>query len=81
MNIKVKAGLIVAGIIAGSIALSGALKLVAPYITPEIAFNIMTFGSIAILLYVMYNLILSKLEMDDRHNKTLNNLKNIVDKK
>jgi hypothetical protein len=54
---------------------------VAPYITPEIAVNILIFGSLAILLYTMYNLILSQLEIDQRYDKTLNNLKNIVDKK
>ncbi len=81
MNIKIKAGVIVAGMVAVSIIVSGALKLVAPYITPEIAVNIMIFGSLAILLYAMYNLILSQLEMDQRYDKTLNNLKNIVDKK
>ena len=81
MNIKVKAGLIVVGILVGSIAVSSVLKLVVPYITPEIVFNIMIFGSIAVLLYTVYNLILSKLEMDERYNKTLNNLKNLVDKK
>jgi threonine/homoserine/homoserine lactone efflux protein len=81
MNIKVKAGLIVAGILVGSIAVSSVLKLVVPYVTSEIAFNTVMFGSIAILLYTVYNLILSKLEMDERYNKTLNNLKNLVDKK
>jgi len=81
MNIKVKAGLIVAGILVGSIAVSSVLKLVVPYITPEIVFNIMISGSIVVLLYTVYNLILSKLEMDERYNKTLNNLKNLVDKK
>jgi hypothetical protein len=81
MNLKLKAGLIVAGILAVSIAMSGALKLVAPYITLEIAVNILIFGSLTILLYSMYNLILSQLEMDQRYDKTLNNLKNIVDKK
>jgi hypothetical protein len=81
MNLKLKAGLIVAGILAVSIAMSGALKLAAPYITPEIAVNILIFGSLTILLYSMYNLILSQLEMDQRYDKTLNNLKNIVEKK
>ena len=64
MNIKVKAGLIVAGFLAGSIAISGALKLVAPYITLEIASNILMFGSLAVLLYVMYNLVLDQLKID-----------------
>ena len=78
MNIKVKAGVIVAGIVAGSIAISGALKLVAPYITPEIAFNIMMFGALAILLYTMYGLVLTNLETSEKYK---NKLKDMVDQK
>jgi hypothetical protein len=74
MNIKVKAGVIVAGFLAGSIAISGALKLVAPYITLEIASNILMFGSLAMLLYVMYNLVLDQLKIDAK-------IQNLVDKK
>ena len=78
MNLKVKAGLIVAGIVAGSIALSAALKLVAPYITLEIASNILMFGSLAVLLYVMYNLILEQLKTSEKYK---NKLKSMVDQK
>jgi len=74
MNIKVKAGIIVAGFLAGSIVISGALKLVAPYITLEIASNILMFGSLAVLLYVMYNLVLDQLKIDAK-------IKNLVDRK
>jgi len=74
MNIKLKAGVIVAGIVAGSIALSGAMKLVAPYITLEIAGNILMFGSLAVLLYVMYNLVLTNLETSKKY-------KDMVDQK
>jgi hypothetical protein len=74
MNIKVKAGVIVAGFLAGSIVISGALKLVAPYITLEIASNILMFGSLAVLLYVMYNLVLDQLKIDAK-------IKNLVDRK
>jgi hypothetical protein len=78
MNIKVKAGVIVAGILAVSIAMSGALKLVAPYITLEIASNILMFGSLAVLLYVMYNLILEQLKTSEKYK---NKLKSMVDQK
>ena len=78
MNIKVKAGVIVAGILAVSIAMSGALKLVAPYITLEIASNILMFGSLALLLYVMYNLILEQLKTSEKYK---NKLKSMVDQK
>jgi uncharacterized membrane protein len=64
MNIKVKAGLIVAGFVAGAIAVGSALKLAAPYITLEIASNILMFVSLAVLLYVMYNLVLEQLKID-----------------
>ena len=74
MNIKVKAGLIVAGIVAGSIALSGALKLVAPYITLEIAGNILMFGSMVVLLYVMYNLILEQLKTSEKYKTKLESM-------
>jgi hypothetical protein len=74
MNLKVKAGVIVAGFLAGSIALSGALRLVAPYITPEIAGNILMFGSMAVLLYVMYILVLDQLKIDAK-------IQDLVDKK
>ena len=74
MNIKVKAGVIVTGFVAGSIVLGGTLKLVAPYITLEIASNILMFGSLALLLYVMYNLVLDQLKIDAK-------IQDLVDKK
>ena len=74
MNIKVKAGAVVAGIVVGSIAIGGVLKLVAPYITIEIASNILMFGSLAVLLYVMYNLVLDQLKIDAK-------IQDLVDKK
>jgi hypothetical protein len=78
MNIKVKAGVIVAGIVTGSIALTGALTLVAPYITLEIASNILMFGSLAVLLYAIYNLILEQLKTSEKYK---NKLKSTVDQK
>jgi len=78
MNIKAKAGLIVAGIVAVSIAISSALSLVAPYITLEIASNILMFGSLAVLLYAIYNLILEQLKTSEKYK---NKLKSMVDQK
>jgi threonine/homoserine/homoserine lactone efflux protein len=78
MNIKVKAGVIVASIVAVAIAVSGALKLVAPYITLEIASNILMVGSMAVLLYIMYNLILDNLKTSEKYK---NKLKSMVDQK
>jgi hypothetical protein len=78
MNIKIKAGVIVAGMLAVSIVVSGALKLVAPYITLELASNILMFGSLALLLYVMYNLVLDYLKTNEKYK---NKLKSMVDQK
>ena len=78
MNIKVKAGVIVAGMLAVSMVVSGALKLVAPYITLELASNILMFGSLALLLYVMYNLVLDYLKTNEKYK---NKLKSMVDQK
>ena len=78
MNIKVKAGVIVAGMVAVSIVVSGALKLVAPYITLELASNILMFGSLALLLFIMYNLVLDYLKTSEKYK---NKLKSMVDKK
>jgi hypothetical protein len=78
VNIKIKAGVIVAGMLAVSIVVSGALKLVAPYITLELASNILMFGSLALLLYVMYNLVLDYLKTNEKYK---NKLKSMVDQK
>jgi hypothetical protein len=78
MNIKVKAGVIVAGMVAVSIVVSGALKLVAPYITLELASNILMFGSLALLLFIMYNLVLDYLKTNEKYK---NKLKSMVDQK
>jgi hypothetical protein len=78
MNIKVKAGVIVAGMLAVSIVVSGALKLVAPYITLELASNILMFGSLALLLFIMYNLVLDYLKTNEKYK---NKLKSMVDQK
>ena len=78
MNIKVKAGVIVAGMLAVSIVVSGALKLVAPYITLELASNILMFGSLALLLFIMYNLVLDYLKTSEKYK---NKLKSMVDQK
>jgi hypothetical protein len=57
---------------------SGALKLVAPYITLELASNILMFGSLALLLFIMYNLVLDYLKTNEKYK---NKLKSMVDQK
>ena len=74
MNLKVKAGLIVASIVVGSIAMSSLLKLVSPYITPAIVSNGLMLVSVSILLYTAYDIIVTKLTYDQK-------LKAMVDQK
>jgi hypothetical protein len=57
---------------------SGALKLVAPYITLKLASNILMFGSLALLLFIMYNLVLDYLKTNEKYK---NKLKSMVDQK
>jgi hypothetical protein len=64
--------------VAVSIVVSGALKLVAPYITLELASNILMFGSLALLLFIMYNLVLDYLKTSEKYK---NKLKSMVDQK
>jgi hypothetical protein len=51
---------------------------VAPYITLELASNILMFGSLALLLYIMYNLVLDYLKTSEKYK---NKLKSMVDQK
>jgi hypothetical protein len=78
MNIKVKAGLIVVGIIATATVTALAFKLAITYIPVESIPKIVAGSVIGILLYTVYSIILSKLEIDERY-KT--GLKKILDKK
>ena len=71
MNIKVKAGLIVAGILAFGIAVTALIKLAFTYISTE------TLGHIGMgivfcgLLYTLYTLVLLQLESDARYKSML----------
>ena len=78
MNIKVKAGLIVAGIIATASMTALALKLAITYIPVDSIPKIVAGLVIGILLYTAYSIILSKLEIDERYET---GLKKILDKK
>ena len=62
MNIKVKAGLIVAGVVIGSIVVSFGLKLAATYITVDTVLNGIMLIAAGILCYTMYSIILTKLK-------------------
>jgi hypothetical protein len=78
MNIKVKAGLVVVGIIATATATALALKLAITYIPADSIPKIVAGLVISIVLYTMYSIILSKLEIDERYET---GLKKILDKK
>jgi uncharacterized membrane protein YfcA len=78
MNIKVKAGLVVIGIIATATATALVLKLAITYIPAESIPKIVAVLIIGIVLYTMYSIILSKLEIDERYET---GLKKILDKK
>ena len=64
MNLKIKAGLIVAGVVAGSIVVSFGLKLAATYINTLL--NGIMLIAIGILLYTMYSIILTKLKYNTK---------------
>ena len=74
MNLKIKAGLIVAGVVAGSIVVSFGLKLVATYITLDTLLNGIMLVAVGVLLYIMYSVILTKLKYDAK-------IKTMVDSK
>jgi hypothetical protein len=62
MNLKVKAGLMVTGVVVGSIVVSFGLKLVSIYITVDTLLNGIMLITVGILLYTMYSIILTKLK-------------------
>lgn len=74
MNLKVKAGLIVAGVVAVSIAVSFGLKLASTYITLDTLLNGIMLAAVGILLNTMYSIILTKLKYDAK-------IKTMVDSK
>jgi hypothetical protein len=78
INLKIKAVLIVVGIIATATVAALAFKLAITYIPVESITKIVAGLVIGILLYTGYSIILSKLAIDERY-KT--GLKKILDKK
>jgi hypothetical protein len=64
MNLKIKAGLVVASVVAISIAASIGLKLVSTYITSAMVLDGVMLVAVGILLYTMYGIILTKFEYD-----------------
>lgn len=62
MNLKLKAALQTAGILAVICTLSVGVQLLLTDLTADDISNILSVGSIALLVYCMYQLVLSRLE-------------------
>jgi uncharacterized protein with PQ loop repeat len=66
MNIKVQAGLVVAGIIATSVAVVTLLKLVVTNISPETMPMILIFLALGIAVYTLYGIALAQLKYEEK---------------
>jgi putative flippase GtrA len=73
MNIKIKAALQTAGVLAVICTLSVGIQLLLAGLTADEISKILSVGSIALLVYCMYQLVLSRLEytqkLDDINQK------------
>jgi hypothetical protein len=66
MNLKLKAALQTAGILAVICTLSVGLQLLLAGLTPAQIVNILSVVSITFLIYCMYQVVLSRLEYDQK---------------
>jgi len=66
MNIKIKAALQTAGILAVICTLSVGLQLLLAGLTADEISKILSVGSIAFLIYAMYQVVLSRLEYSQK---------------
>ncbi len=66
MNIKVKAGLVVAGIIATSVAVVALLKLVVTYISSETMPLILVSLVLGLAIYTLYSIALAQLTYEEK---------------
>ena len=66
MNIEIKAALQTAGILAVICTLSVGLQLLLASLTADEISKILSVGSITLLVYCMYQLVLSRLEYDQK---------------
>ena len=66
MNIKVKAGLVVAGIIATSVTVVTLLKLVITYISSETMPLILVSVVLGIAVYTLYSIALAQLTYEEK---------------
>ena len=66
MNIKVKAGLVVAGIIATSVTVVTLLKLVVTYISSETMPLILVSLALGLSIYTLYSIALAQLTYEEK---------------
>ena len=66
MNIKVKAGLVVTGIIATSVAVAALLKLVVTYISSETMPLILVSLALGLAIYTLYSIALAQLTYEEK---------------
>jgi hypothetical protein len=66
MSLKLKAFLQLVGILATSVTVALLLTLITTYVPKETVITLVEFGFIGGLLYMMYTLILSRLESEER---------------
>ena len=74
MNLKIKAGLIVAGILSSAIATIIAVRLALTYISLEMLPNLFISAALSIALYTLYSITLDRLKYETK-------IKEMVDKK
>lgn len=66
MSLKLKAFLQLVGILATSVTVALLLTLITTYVPKETIITLVEFGLIGVLLYMIYTVILSRLEYEER---------------
>jgi hypothetical protein len=77
MSLKLKAFLQLVGILATSLTVAVLLNLVTTYVPKETVITLIEFGLIGGLLYMVYTIILSRLEYEERIKSLAQNLEKV----
>ena len=77
MSLKLKAFLQLVGILATSLTVAVLLNLVTTYVPKETVITLIEFGLIGGLLYMVYTIILSRLEYEERIKSLVQNLEKV----
>jgi len=80
MSLKLKALLILAGFMAGTVAAAGLVHYIAHNVSVETIQTAFSVGIMSVLLYTVYGLILSKLEHDKKIDEISANINKITSK-